>query len=160
MRRVVLKLPDISIEEQLHTFVRGLKPSVKLHVEVADPKTLDAAIRMAERINACSYPSGGFSREAARKGGATPMELGALDDDGQIDGDDEQIAALERRPTQPFSSPSRAPATRDRPAPLTPEERIRCRDNNLCFRCRKPGHAASNCRTFPSAGPNGVPSRV
>jgi hypothetical protein len=29
---------------------------------------------------------------------------------------------------------------------LTDEERKRCRDNNLCFRCRKPGHSATACK--------------
>ena len=28
---------------------------------------------------------------------------------------------------------------------LSPEERKKCMDNNLCFRCRKPGHLANRC---------------
>ena len=29
---------------------------------------------------------------------------------------------------------------------LTPEERQRCFENNLCFKCRKPGHRSNQCR--------------
>ena len=29
---------------------------------------------------------------------------------------------------------------------LTPEERQRCFKNNLCFKCRKPGHRSNQCR--------------
>ena len=29
---------------------------------------------------------------------------------------------------------------------LTPEERQRCIENNLCFKCRKLGHSAAKCR--------------
>ena len=33
---------------------------------------------------------------------------------------------------------------------LTPEERQWCINNNLCFKCRKPGHLAIKCWTYPS----------
>lgn len=29
---------------------------------------------------------------------------------------------------------------------LSPKERKRCMDNNLCFRCRKPGHFTNKCQ--------------
>ena len=29
---------------------------------------------------------------------------------------------------------------------LTPEDRQRCFNNNLCFKCCRPGHIASRCR--------------
>ena len=31
---------------------------------------------------------------------------------------------------------------------LTPEERKRCVEKKLCFRCRKPGHLSTACPTF------------
>jgi hypothetical protein len=39
-----------------------------------------------------------------------------------------------------FTAPDRMDAT----------ERQRCRDNNLCFRCRKGGHRSVNCPEFKS----------
>ena len=33
---------------------------------------------------------------------------------------------------------------------LTPQERERCFKNNLCLQCRKPGHRATECSTFPT----------
>ena len=35
-------------------------------------------------------------------------------------------------------------------ARLTPEERKRCIEKGLCFRCRKPGHLSGACPTFSS----------
>jgi len=32
---------------------------------------------------------------------------------------------------------------------LTPEERQRCQEKGLCFKCRKPGHVGANCTTYP-----------
>ena len=34
---------------------------------------------------------------------------------------------------------------------LTPETRDYCRQNRLCFRCRRPGHMATNCTTNNNA---------
>ena len=33
---------------------------------------------------------------------------------------------------------------------LTPEERKRCIEKGLCFRCQKPGHLSGACPTFSS----------
>ena len=33
---------------------------------------------------------------------------------------------------------------------LTSEERKRCIEKGLCFRCRKPGHLSGTCPTFSS----------
>ena len=35
---------------------------------------------------------------------------------------------------------------------LTPEERKRCVEKKLCFRCRKPGHLSTACPTFSKKG--------
>ena len=41
--------------------------------------------------------------------------------------------------------------------PLTEQEKKRCRDNNLCMYCGKPGHIASECRAPPNKQPNPPP---
>ena len=35
---------------------------------------------------------------------------------------------------------------------LTPEERKRCIEKKLCFRCRKPGHLSTTCMSFTQKG--------
>ena len=35
---------------------------------------------------------------------------------------------------------------------LTPEERKRCVEKKLCFRCRKPGHLSTACPAFTQKG--------
>ena len=34
---------------------------------------------------------------------------------------------------------------------LTPDERKKCIEKGLCFRCRKAGHLSSACPSFPSS---------
>jgi hypothetical protein len=59
-----------------------------------------------------------------------------------------QLSALSgprQSPPGPGSSlSSSAPA----PGRMTPEERQRCMDNGLCFRCRQPGHVSNRCPRF------------
>ena len=73
----------------------------------------------------------------------------------------EEIAQRNRQPTKgtyhSFATPStksRDPDAMDvdviRVARLTPEERKRCIEKGLCFRCRKPGHLSGACPTFSS----------
>jgi hypothetical protein len=42
-----------------------------------------------------------------------------------------------------------------RVAKLTPDERKRCIEKGLCFRCRKSGHLSNECPHFPSSGKKG-----
>ena len=43
---------------------------------------------------------------------------------------------------------------------LTPEERKRCIEKGLCFRCRKPGHLSGECPSFPNKKPGRQVKRV
>ena len=40
--------------------------------------------------------------------------------------------------------------------PMDDAERQRCRENKLCFRCRKPGHRSTNCTAFTSSSTRSV----
>ena len=58
-----------------------------------------------------------------------------------------QRAAFRTRRTKPASA---AAAMIKGPAKLTDAERERCFKENLCFRCRGPGHRSSECTKYPS----------
>jgi len=64
----------------------------------------------------------------------------------------------------PSPSKSRDPNAMDIDAikisKLTPEERKRCQEKGLCFRCRKSGHLSNVCPTFPSEPKKPAAKRV
>lgn len=169
---LLLKVPDISDAERLHRFIAGLKPTIKTQLLISNPKTLEEALEMAERIDHITYSvSGRVAAPVFNRNGPTPMELGALADDEGYGGDEEyhdqphaedevlelkeQLAALQeqlnamwqqdkvKRPSASAAAPPRRPS---RPSDLTPEQRQRCIDERLCFKCFGAGHSARGCR--------------
>lgn len=184
-QQLLLYCPDLSPEEQLHRFINGLKPQTMRELSMREPPDLEAAISMAERFSAIASrtpfqptPQRQNSGARASTSSATPMDLGATQEEEGFDGADtsgasdaaeqlqHSIAALIRtslgqgnsgrnRPQQTGASrgggDSRAQG--GRPAqqllPLTPAQREDCRAKGICFACRLPGHMAFDCPGRP-----------
>ena len=115
-QRIILDIPNISIEEQIDRYTRGLKPYIWRELCTREYTSLNTAMRDAERVESAHRRVGDPSR--ARKPGSTlrssdgptPMEIGNL-----------QIKKL------------------------TPAERRICMREGRCFRCREKGHTANKC---------------
>lgn len=122
-RELLLEIPSMQPAEALHRFVTGLKPTVKQHVLIAKPATVDDAIALADRVDQAAFDTRAPFPPRRRPvngtvfaGGPVPMEIGAM---------------------QPMPG---------RPRPkLTPEQREYLRQNNGCFYCRRLGHTTQSC---------------
>lgn len=119
-QKIVLDIPNISMEEQIDRYTRGLKPYIWRELCTKDYKELTEAMRDAERVEAAHRRSGnvgtsknsnsGSNKNTSASQQPTPMEIGNIE--------------LKK---------------------LTKEERDECMKKGLCLRCRQPGHIAKNC---------------
>ena len=123
-RQLILQVPDISPSEALDRYKRGLKSSVRVLVELAEPATWEDAAIKAEGVDSIQFmtrstatPSNNYRHPSSS--GPSPMELGAI---GQ-----------QRKFSPPFKDPNKL---RQR------EEDIR---KNQCFFCHRHGHVALAC---------------
>jgi Retrotransposon gag protein/Zinc knuckle len=118
---------NVTDDEALDKFVRGLKHDVRREVVIRGPTSLEEAINVADRYDQVTFeidkvmprPLSSF-HSIERSTGVVPMEIDAM-----------------------FSP--RAPLPK-----LTGAERDKLRQSKSCFRCRQPGHFAANCpsRTY------------
>lgn len=153
-RDITLQIPDITEQEKLDRFVRGLKPRLQRELAIREPATLDDAIRMAERIDVLDFSWQQRNYRAAsadsHRSRPEPMELGNIET--------KALAAIHRtrddthpRALQPsLESKPRAPYRK----PLTDEDRERLRKAGACFKCRKTGHLARDCPEASQHPPN------
>lgn len=83
---IMLNLPNMSEEDRVHCYIRGLKQQVHMQVAVQRPTTLAAAQQLAITVDTAVYkgnrqgPQGYRSTPASSSSapsGPTPMELGA-----------------------------------------------------------------------------------
>ena len=115
-QRIVLDIPNISVEEQIDRYTRGLKPYIWKELCTREYTCLNDAMRDAERVESAHRRLGKNSRpDQAPKvrqahDAPTPMDIGNV-----------QLKKL------------------------TTAERDQCRKEGRCFRCRQKGHMASNC---------------
>jgi hypothetical protein len=75
----VVKVPQMTLDEQLYSFVKGLKPQVQVSVALQSPSTLEEAKLLASSADGILNQHrhyGGPSRFSPNPGSG-PMELGA-----------------------------------------------------------------------------------
>ncbi|MGQ3285908.1 hypothetical protein [Bosea sp. (in: a-proteobacteria)] len=141
LRGLFLQIPNITDDEQLDRFRRGLHPALRAMVDVQLPDSFDKAVNIAVAHDS-AYRDAGVST-------ATPMQLGALFTTAPPRG--RHFASRQHTPS---SAPSSTAETRSRPAThasepwrkLTPEEREQYHKNNRCTYCREFGHVISDCK--------------
>ena len=116
-QRIILDIPNISVEEQLDRYTRGLKPYIWKELCTREYANLNDAMRDAERVESAHKRLGKNPRSDP-----TP------------------------RPSQnPTPAPTPMDIGNVGLKKLTPAERDQCRKEGRCFRCRQKGHMASKC---------------
>ena len=115
-QKIILEIPNISIEEQIDRYTRGLKSYIWKELCTNDYDKLSDAMKDAERVEAAHKRSGNNPMRTKSNNNSdvsnkpVPMEIGNIQ--------------LQK---------------------LTKEERDRCMKEGLCLRCRMSGHIAKNC---------------
>lgn len=156
-RFLCARIPNLSEDEKLDRFMRGLDKRLRLECELRDVDSVDAAARLAERVQA-TYRGNGFgdtpqhhnhnharhhrqhhARSHASHTGPAPMELGAVKLWKDLTGPQQQrLSRLQKEQ-----------------APLSKEDRDFLAEVGGCFYCRQLGHTKPNC---PSKNDKGGPS--
>lgn len=113
---IVLDIPNISVEEQIDRYTRGLKPYIWKELCTRDYTELSEAMRDAERI------------EAAHRRFPT-----------------RRVPNAQRKLSQQEQGPTPMEIDNIKLRKLTPAEREQCRKEGRCFRCRQKGHTSKNC---------------
>lgn len=136
-RRLLRRVPTLDKGTALHWFIKGLEPDTSKEVKLCQCATLDDAIATATLIHSILYPNGPV---VAPKHNSMDMDIDNLH--VAINNLTAQVNYLSQGSNRGNNAP--------RPPKLTPAEKAHLMANKGCFRCRKIGHMASNCRTFPN----------
>lgn len=118
-----LKFPE---EYLIQKYIKGLKPRIKLAVVGQNPRTLEDATQIAQRVDMLTYqkhpqhspPSQQFHQRNAPRQQQRPIH-------DPMDLDNIRLQKL------------------------TSGEKERLKKEGCCFRCRQPGHLAKNCKGLP-----------
>lgn len=137
----MIELPEMNDKDRLHRFMFGLKPEIRLHVELKQPASLADAIELAIQVDSLLWQvrkgprlvgrdSYLHTHAASPAGGPSPMEIGALEN---------------RKPMLPKYSSGAAP-------------RVLNKEHIRCFFCKQMGHFKRDCpkrkKRFGSRRPN------
>lgn len=140
--KLIAIIPGIGSDELIHAYVKGLKPAVRIEVELRAPPTVEIAQRIATRVDEIIYTARPRTKApypdrrpgtGTGNGGPTPMEL------GYIGVAEHGNRGKPGRPSDRFSS---VPHPRGK---LTETDKAKLRAGGLCFYCKKPGHIAIAC---------------
>ena len=132
-----MQVPEMSRGLLLDKFLRGLKHKTRMELELKDPKSLEEAIRLADRYDSIVFTKGA-NWNKKYYGESTP--------EYEPGGEPMLIDALHTK-----NPKSKSPEKPSKGQPvlhkLTDEERNRLRSLGACFKCRKTGHMARECPT-------------
>jgi hypothetical protein len=166
-------ITDMSVQDQLHIYVRGLDSDIMGEVMNKNPQTVAEAVQIAhlhESLLRSTKGRGnknyrsvyrGASSSSPNPSGSTPMELGnvnmeALDDESMSSNElIQRIAALESTTKQQQQiiaalKTSSSNSGKNKVPGVSREEFDRCRKEGLCLKCKQKGHIAANCTSSSS----------
>jgi hypothetical protein len=133
-----LDIDDISEGEKLDKFKRGLKWDVQQEVELKDPKTLEDAMQIAQRIDSIQWTC---RQNRERYHNRTKSSYGESRNNPIVINSAEQSGIV----SENQSASLNAVQSKTRNSRLQVNERVRCMEKNLCFNCKEPGHRIAEC---------------
>ncbi|KAF9973609.1 hypothetical protein BGZ65_009171, partial [Modicella reniformis] len=137
-RRLVRLIPSLDNETTLYLYNQGLEPATSKEVRLRQPTTLSDAIKQATIVHNILHPVAPTmivsTNQTTQQSTTEPMDLDSL----RV-----LLANL-----TPLVSTTTGINVMQRPlGKLSAAERERLRRIGACFRCRRPGHRATECRS-------------
>jgi hypothetical protein len=148
-------IPEMTEEEKMDRFRRSCKPAIQQKLEVEDPKTLFDMQSLAQRMDQIMWNYRGHQPRPFTSYRRNPdaMELDMIEeqqeDSKSLSEDSEQemetINAMKHRPrtTKKFFKKSYTKKPND--SRLNYNERVKCMQGGLCFKCKQKGHRIREC---------------
>jgi hypothetical protein len=149
-RRLIIEAGNVSPAEQLDRYVRGLKPKVRMEVELSSPVDLSTAMTQAQRVDNITWSLRSYNQTRPSYTDAPqhiPMELGALQHTSSCDNPSADLNATRTSSDHRISPQRYAPS-------VSKEEFDHCRRLGLCLRCKRTGHTARFCLEKSSDNPS------
>lgn len=162
------QIKDLSDAERKDRYMRGLKSNVHFQVKLGKHTNFDEMVHAALTIdnmlfqsrkeyvqssksntNTSSRPYSSqtnrtTSSSSSSSSGYVPMDLGMAEQETQRDdGDNNNLAGNSEVSVNATAHVKRKPFYVEG---LSQEEFRRCREANICFMCKKPGHSARYCK--------------
>ena len=167
-------IKDMSVADQLHCYTRGLKPLIRAEVIKSKPSTIHDAVILANTTESflnmaqpqARYATGNrfFSPSSSSNSGSAPMELGNVNQQGNVNSDDGSASSSSASPSvreqqllnmiselqkgqvqQSINALFNKKKSINRIQNVSKEDYERCRNEGLCINCKKSGHIARDC---------------
>ncbi|KAG0247182.1 hypothetical protein BGZ95_008929, partial [Linnemannia exigua] len=134
------RVPSLDIETALHWYIKGLESNTSKEVKLRQPHNLDQAINQTSLIHSILFPEFPTMSTTTTNKSDSAMDI------------DKLHVAINNLTTQVnnLSCNNGFGNTMPRPPKLTPEDKAYLIAKKGCFRCRKIGHMANQCRAFPT----------
>ena len=157
--QVISLIPTMNEEERINSYRYKLKFELQKQLVTQEYHSLSAIMNVALRTDALlfehnmikssnnrsQFRSGGFKHRGDNNNTAAAAaqvnNIKIEQPDASNEHEHDQSAANYNVPVNYVSI-----------KPLDEAERQRCRELNLCFRCRKPGHRSAQCQGVPRSG--------
>lgn len=141
-RNIVADIPGMTEDEKVDKFVRGLKDRTRQEVDIRDPRTLDEAVRIADRYDSISFQAHkkATSKAVVQRTGPTPMELDAV-----------RMQEYQRANLNTETSVNRPRNRIARSTDASFSARNSNDENgsrNSCFKCGRVGHFKKQCPLY------------
>ena len=158
-RQLILLHPPLSEADALFEYKKGLKPHIRVEVNVKKATTWEEAEDIALEMDTLhGYQKFG---EPSTPNPPKPTQPNPPRQGNQGGGGNpQQPNRGNPRPGQPAQNPrGQPPAGHPQFQKLTPLERLYLQEHNGCFRCRELGHTTQNCPLYrpPAQPPNPAP---
>jgi hypothetical protein len=153
-----LEITDMSEAEAKDRYMRGLKAHVFRKVRMENPKTLNETVRMAQQFDEavfnCRQAFGGPPRDpnameidmmSEDDQDYSSVEESENEDDALDDTLDNTLHAMKNRSRSSKRSPKKVFKNKSQDSKMNYNEKVRCMQGRLCFKCKKPGHRIRDC---------------